>query len=71
MDTNAKISGLRSSTSAQAIISSAISVQGPKLVHFKAPLLVLFEQLMVETILSIDLLLESLYLTLVPLRTQL
>jgi len=67
MGTNAKTSSLRLAPPARAFTSSIISVQGVKLVHFKAQLLVLFEQLLVEIILSMVLFSESLYLFLVPL----
>jgi len=66
MDINAKTSSLWLAPPARAI-TSATSVQRPKLVHFKVLLLVLFEQLPVETILSTGLFLESLYLALIPL----
>jgi len=67
MDTNAKISSLHLVPPARAITSSDISVQRLKLSHFKEQLLVLFEQLTVETILSTYLFLESLYFAVVPL----
>ena len=67
MDTNAKTSGLRLAPLAEATTSSAILFQGAEHVHFRAQLLVLFEQLPVEIIFLTNLFSESLYLTLVSL----